>query len=224
MDDGGTAKPLTAFLVIFFTVFSVDAEAQTVDPQSLRSFLASDLHKGLMAKAEAATPPEVFHRCPSFVPSGSKVMIAKPMTFDQNGVPSAGAWWERIPVAGCGNDTIVNLYFAVGPDGKITTIVAFPGTTRADILLQRDALKFAYFGAGSRVRDCKTFVVTNTRFENFGLRNPVTPDPGADAGYRPWWETWTVLGCGKSFDVPMNFIPDATGTTINQPVRDIVAH
>jgi hypothetical protein len=151
-------------------------------------------------------------------------MIAQSITFDSNGIPNAGGWWERIPVAGCGNDTTINLYFAVGADGKIATIVAFPGTTRANLVLQRDALKFANLGAGSRAKDCKQFVVTNTRFEGFGLRNPATPDPGADARFRPWWETWMMAGCGQSLDVPINFIPDATGTTINQPLRDVVVH
>jgi hypothetical protein len=226
MSDGSVPKPLTALFMIIFIAFlhPVNAEAPTVDPQSFRNFLASDLHKTLMAKAEATTPPEVFHRCPTFVPAGSKIMIAQSITFDQKGIPNAGAWWERIPVAGCGNDTIINVYFAVGADGKIATMVAFPGTTRANLLLQRDALTFAYIGASSRAKDCKHFIVTNTRFEGFGLRNPAPPDPGADARFRPWWETWMMVGCGKSLDVPINFMPDATGTTINQPLRDVVEH
>ncbi len=76
-------------------------------------------------------------------------------------------------------------------------------------------------GPGLRAKDCKQFVITNTRFEGFGLRDPATPDPGEGAQFRPWWETWTLTGCGHSFDVPMNFTPDATGTQIVQKAETI---
>ncbi|MDI4666965.1 hypothetical protein K9U40_21965 [Xanthobacter autotrophicus] len=38
----------------------------------------------------------------------------------------------------------------------------------------------------------------------------------------PWWETWTVKACGRAFLVPLDFLPDATGTTITQRPSDIV--
>jgi hypothetical protein len=43
-------------------------------------------------------------------------------------------------------------------------------------------------------------------------------DPGPDKRLRPWWETWTLVGCGRTIDVPMDFIPrDTGGAQIIQP-------
>jgi formylglycine-generating enzyme required for sulfatase activity len=66
-------------------------------------------------------------------------------------------------------------------------------------------------------KDCKHFDVKNTRFEGFGWSNPPSPDPGPDNPLRPWWETWIAVGCGHTLEVPINFVPDATGTTIAVP-------
>jgi hypothetical protein len=134
-----------------------------------------------------------------------------------DGFPNSGLWKQTFPVSGCGNDTILNFYFSAGSDEKINTIVGMPGTTRADTLLQRDAFTYANIGATTTARSCRIFVVKNTQFDAFGLRNPPLPDPGPEQRLRPWRETWTLTGCGRTFDVPLDFVPDQTGTQIIQP-------
>jgi hypothetical protein len=42
-------------------------------------------------------------------------------------------------------------------------------------------------------------------------------DPGPDQRLRPWWETWSMIGCGKTIDVPIDFLPEEKGTQIIQP-------
>lgn len=128
-----------------------------------------------------------------------------------------GLWRQSFPVSGCGNDTSLNFFFSAGADEKINTVVAIPGETIADLTLQRDGLIYANFGALLVAKDCKTFEVKNTRFEGFGIPNPPIADPGPDQHLRPWWETWTMTGCGRTIDVPLDFVPGEKGTQIIQP-------
>ncbi len=196
--------------------------AQMADGAKFKEFLASAVHKGLVSRALAALPPTVFQQCPTLKSPGSQTTVMQPISFAPDGVPNAGAWREVFPVSGCGNGTQLNFYFAAGRDGKINTTIEIPGTTRADPLLQRDAQRFANLGAGVAAKDCRKFETKNSRFEAFGLRNPPTPDPGPNTRLRPWWETWTLIGCGRTFDVPISFVPDQTGTQIIQSARDVV--
>lgn len=199
------------------------AIAQTADQDAFRKYIASPEHRQRINKAIASLPPEVFKRCPALVSLGSKVSVVKAVAMGADGAPKIGAWWQRFPVQGCGNDTVLNFYFAVGADGKIATTVALPGTTRADLTLQHDAIFYATLGpsmrADMRAKDCKNFIIKNTRFESFGRHDHPTQSAG-DAK-SPWWETWTVTGCGHNFSVPMDFTPDATGTQITQRPKDV---
>ncbi len=195
-----------------------DCRAEPQAVEKLQKFMATDFYKQLIGKLLSTMPPAVFQHCPGLESKGSHVTILTPLSYGRNGFPTAGAWRQAFPVAGCGNDTVLNLYFAGGKGGKITTIIGAPGATIADLVLQRDAQRYAFVGAGLLAKDCEKFDVVNTRFEAYGLKDPETADPGPDDPLRPWWETWTVAGCGRSFDVPLDFAPDKTGTQITQPV------
>jgi hypothetical protein len=212
-------KPELLWLTILFAfaLRPADCRAQGDGIEELQTFIASDFHKGLVAKALSTIPPAVFQRCPALQSNGADVTILRPLSFGKGGRPNAGAWREAFPVAGCGNDTVLNIFFEAGKDKKINTMVGFPGTTHADLVLQGDAQLYASVGAGILAKDCETFDVKNTRFEAYGLSDPPTADPGPDSRLRPWWETWTMTGCGRTIDVQLDFAPDETGTQITQP-------
>jgi hypothetical protein len=195
------------------------ARAQSADQNAFKKYINSTEHGRVVAAALQSLPHEIFQRCPKLVAPGSTVTITQPIAMS-DGKPQAGAWWQRFPVKGCGNDTVLNLYFAVGNDGKVVTNIALPGTTRADLVLQHDALAYAGFGPRMRAKDCKSLMITNTKFEGFGSHDHPTPNPAAGK-FQPWWETWTVKGCGHTFSVPMDFAPDASGTQIKQRPDDI---
>jgi hypothetical protein len=72
-------------------------------------------------------------------------------------------------------------------------------------------------GAALIAKDCKSFVVKNTKFEGFGHAKAPIADPGPGKSPAPWWETWTMIGCDRTVDVPIEYAPDATGTQITQP-------
>jgi hypothetical protein len=215
------AKLVACALVASACFVPVRAPAQGIDGEKFQRFLMSDLHKALVGQALARFPPVVFRRCPTLVSKGSSVMPLGPISFNQNGVPNSGTWKQQYPVEGCGNDTTLNLYF-IATEQRVNTVLGAPGTTRASLQLQADTLMYAHMGAGVKAKDCKTFEITNTRFEDFGSGPLKQPDPGPNARFRPWWETWTVVGCNRTFDVPITFAPNETGTNISQSSSSVV--
>jgi hypothetical protein len=202
------------FAILLQPMTSSGQESSTAQ---LQAFTRSSFYEGLIVRTFAALPEAVFKRCPTFVSNGSTVTVIKPVTFATDGFPNAGQWVQTFPVSGCGNDTTFNIYFSATVDEKINTLIAAPGTTRADPILQNDAFRFATIGALLVAKDCKTFLVKNTKFEGFGATKLAVHDPGPGAQLRPWWETWTMVGCGRTFDVPLDFVPNAKGTQIVQP-------
>jgi hypothetical protein len=214
----------TTMLALLITTahpnFSV---AQTPNEPQLQAFTKTDFYKGLLNKILAKAPDAVFSRCPTLVSNGSQITVVKPISFAASGYPNAGVWKQTFPISGCGNDTILNIYFVAKADEKIDTVAALPGTTAADLKQQADAVVYAVTGARFAVRDCESskFVVKNTKFEGFGLSKPPLPDPGPGQRKRPWWETWTLTGCGRTVDVPIDFVPDQTGTQIILPRGEV---
>ena len=194
-----------------------EAYAQTADENRMRAFMKSNFYSGLINQALVNLPQSVFQRCPTLVSNGSRTTVLKPISFATDGFPNAGSWKQSFPVSGCGNDTILNFYFSATSDEKINTIVGVPGTTHADLTLQRDAVLYANLGATLAVKVCKTFIVKNSRFEGYGIPKPPIADPGPRNPRRPWRETWTMVGCNHTIDIPIYFVPDAKGTQIIQP-------
>jgi hypothetical protein len=207
-----------ALLVTLFTMFTHTVKSPGQEPDaSLQTLTRSQSYQELVHRTLGELPPTVFQRCPSLVSSGSTVTVINPVSFAKSGHPNTGSWKQAFPVSGCGNDTVLHIYFTATPDEKITATVGLPGSTHADLTLQWNSVMYAQTGARHVVKDCNHFDVRNTKFESYGLVEPPTPDPGPGNGRRPWWETWTMIGCGQIIDVPIDFVPDATGTTIIQP-------
>jgi hypothetical protein len=212
-------------VVIALLVAGVAAIVQPGEPRAqtaganqvetrMRAYTASAPYLELVRSALARIPATVFPRCPQLVLAPSLMMFIKPIAFAEGAGPTAGMWKQSFPVSGCGNDTTLNIYFTA-EGGQTRSVVGLPGTTQAELVLQRDALSTVSISAKLRIKDCNSLELTNTRFEEFGLKNPPTPDPGQGARFRPWWETWTVKGCNQAADIRMNFVPDATGTAFS---------
>lgn len=189
---------------------SQDPGTQDHGTQALQAFMATRPYQELTARTLAGIPPAVFTRCPALAAKSSAVTILETVTAGPQGRLTAGKWKQSFPVSGCGNDTVLNLYFSVAADGKPQAFSALPGTTLADPLLQRDALLYAHIGAARVADNCKNFLVIDTKAD-------ASAGQAAQAGQRlkaPWSERWTLLGCKRKVAVRMDFIPDATGTTI----------
>jgi len=175
---------------------------------ALRDFMGSSYYAALVQQALAALPPAEFRRCPTLVSNTSRVTILQPVAFRPNGFPASGLWRESFPVSGCGNDTIVNLFFLAEAGQRISVLIGMPGSTVASLILQTAAKKFTTIALQRVARRCRSFTVINTQFEGFG-----EPAPTA----RPWRESWTLSGCGHRYTVPIEFAPNKAGTLVTLP-------
>ncbi len=101
--------------------------------------------------------------------------------------------------------------------GQLKSIAGLPGTSKADPVLAKDSMQYAYFGVMRKIGQCKNFQVIDTHYDDF--EGP--PNPRAKFqkdGGRPWQETWTLNACGMIVDSVLHFIPDETGTAISATV------
>jgi hypothetical protein len=209
-------KGLKAMLGVAALAAPVAAKAQS-ETAGLEVFTRTPFYGQLVAHTLASVPADVFRPCPTLATRGTRITILKPMAFAKDGFPTAGIWKQTIPVSGCGADITLNVYFAATPDEKINSLVAAPGDTHADAVIQADALTSAKAALAAAHLDCASADVKDTHFEAYGLIHPPTADPGPGHPDRPWWETWTLIGCGHSVRVPLDFLPAATGTRVIQP-------
>jgi hypothetical protein len=204
------AALLFGLLAAFATIQPGRARAD--EGTELKAFMHSDYYEGIVQHALAALPSDVFSECPGLVSNTSEVNVLRPVAFAQNGFPASGLWRHSFPVTGCGNDTTVNLYFLALPGQRLNVLIGVPGATITDLVAQREAKKFAIMAARATAKTCPTFDVTNTRFDGFAAA-----EPGAPGGVHSWRETWSLAGCGRRYDVPIQFLPSKTGMQIAVP-------
>jgi len=137
-------------------------------------------------------------------------VVLKPMAFDASGGPIAGFLKYPVKEDGCGVTRILNVFVIVQGARQVAVIPYLPGSTRADPMLQKDAVLYAANWATTAVgknEDCKVKYFSDTEF-----LEEERPLPGAKAA--PWRERWTQIQCNKKVTIPLRFIPDATGTQI----------
>jgi hypothetical protein len=141
-----------------------------------------------------------------------KISFYKQPSFDRGGKLVDGAWKQVVDEEGCGVRRILNvLVFAQGQSASVEPLL--PGTTRADPILQRDAVKFAVQAAATvsegREVNCQIGYVADTEFieqESVTLEGAKGPS---------WRELWTLVSCAHKMQIPVHFIPDSTGTSIS---------
>lgn len=141
--------------------------------------------------------------------------IHKQMTFDSFGRPTQGAWKQSVAEKGCGQDRLLNVFLWLDPNtNSARAMPLFPGTTRADPMLQKDAMPHAARAAQWPEKNCGTGYMENTEF----LRETREPLEGAKG--KPWDEVWMLATCTRKAKVTLHFIPDKTGTTIHTSLQE----
>jgi hypothetical protein len=140
-----------------------------------------------------------------------KVVVYAPVQFDGQRF-TAGAWKETVQATSCGKSRVHNVHTFVRPDGNLQRSPMLPGSSIADLLLQRDTVGLVYVNVAANAKDCPRtgHFIENTKF----LRWDPRPIPNAKSGpnARAWDEEWTASACGKSILFSVRFTPDATGT------------
>jgi hypothetical protein len=144
----------------------------------------------------------------------NKFTVYKPVSLDDSGAIVAGAWKQVVSEEGCDDTRTLNVLVSVDPSShSLRFTPMLPGTTHADIVLQKDAVHYAVIAAGGPKTNCKIGYVEDTEF----LHTVAEPIEGATSP--AWDELWTLAPCTKQIRVTMHFIPDRTGTTIAATLR-----
>jgi hypothetical protein len=141
-----------------------------------------------------------------------KVFLHAEPAFDSAGHVVGGDWRQVVDEQGCGQSRVLNVQVLVRGPNSVVTIPLLPGTTLATPGLQKDAVKYAVqivsLIPGGNDPNCKTGYIENTEY----LSRESTSVQGGKGP--PWKELWTLVSCVQKMQVPMVFIPDATGTSI----------
>jgi hypothetical protein len=193
--------------------FSSAAAAQnaTSVPPAVVAFTATPEH--IAALMNAVRP--YYGLVPSCTPGTAKrigLNVVKPVSVDESGALSGGAWIEHVKVDGCNTSGLFNVFTLIRPGSTPLVGGLLPGTTRADLGLQRDALPTARQLAGAKLpQGCTDVHAVDTKFDSFG--EIVNNDVPTGREPRSWREDWAFVGCGQPASVVVRFIPDRTGTS-----------
>lgn len=202
------------------TVLALAAPIATAQPTpmspELRAFVMRPDQQKAVLGAMFSYWRSLVPDCPSPQLKQMNVLVGIVPSFDASGNPTSGRWRMIGSVEGCGEAKTMNVLYGFGTDGKMIMTQMLPGTSHAELQLEKDAIFYARLGmANLAPKDCKAIQIVDTKFLQYDETVPVTM-PGR--GNRAWTEEWTVRACGVTGMVPMHFIPDATGTTIHSEV------
>ncbi|MBB6250388.1 hypothetical protein [Nitrospirillum iridis] len=140
------------------------------------------------------------------------VAVFQPLVFDAAGQLQTGIWRQQVTLAGCGVTRTLNVLGWKQAGQAISMGALLPGGTHTDVLLQRDAIgqvdQLLKTAPNTSEPGCAREYVADTRF----VDREAAPVAGGKSP--PWREVWTLHTCTKRIEVPVRFIPDATGTTI----------
>ena len=132
--------------------------------------------------------------------------------FDATGALVSGSWKQSVDEQGCGATRTLNVMVVSKGLGKLAVVPLLPGGTRAEPLLQQDAVKYAVQALatvpGGREPNCKVGYIADTQF--LGEEGQALPGSKGPA----WKELWTLESCTQKMLIPMRFIPDSSGTSI----------
>ncbi|MEE3627300.1 hypothetical protein UCD39_25505 [Nitrospirillum sp. BR 11752] len=159
--------------------------------------------------------------CPGAQATASAdVAVFQPLVFDAAGQLQTGIWRQQVTLAGCGVTRTLNVLGWKQAGQAIAMGALLPGGTHTDVLLQRDAIQqvdqLVKITPGATEEGCAREYVADTRF----VDREALPAPGGKSP--PWREVWTLQTCTKRIEVPIRFIPDATGTTITAGPQNAV--
>ncbi len=175
-----------------------------VDPRFL-AFIHGDAHQAAVLKTATEQAQGLPAPCATaqYRLAGDLALFLPPQ-FDGGGRITHGLWREQVLADGCGTVELLNIFSLATPSGEPKLLGGLPGTTRADLPLQRQALLIAVRGLPDKASLCHDMRVVDTA---------LAPDAPKERT-APWRESWTVLACDEAYPVPLRFTPTADGATI----------
>lgn len=195
------------------------AEPAPLPAQFQQFALRPDNHQAVVEVLSTQWNQSVGVACASIKPVNWQATILQPVEFGSDGKPLKGSWKEIVTAEGCGFHKVFNVVSMINPDGSIKRIGLLPGTSHADMFLERDAILQARMAAVSVLpKDCTQVLIVDTAFVAQEGQPAKATVPGHDP--HPWREEWTLKGCDVTAIVTLHFVPDATGTGINAAMNE----
>ncbi|MEA1676454.1 hypothetical protein [Nitrospirillum sp. BR 11163] len=196
-----------------FALFLTSGTALADDQANIARLFADPGVRQMTLAAAQQSAVVMNEPCPSAQATVSTdVAVFQPLVFDAAGQLQTGIWRQQVTLAGCGGTRTLNVIGWKQAGQAIGMGALLPGGTHTDVLLQRDAIQqvdqLVKITPGATEEGCAREYVADTRF----VDREATPAPGGKSP--PWREVWTLRTCTKQIEVPIRFIPDATGTTI----------
>jgi len=189
------------------------ADPPPLTPQFQQFATRPDNRQGVVQVLQTQWNQTIGVACATIKPVGWQVAIQQPVEFDAAGKPLRGAWKEIVTSEGCGFHKVFNVMSVINTDGSVKRLGLLPGTSHADMFLERDAIVQARAAAVATLpKDCKQVLIVDTAFVAQEGVPAAKTLPGRDP--HPWREEWTLKGCDVSAIVTLHFVPDATGTGI----------
>jgi len=213
---------MTAFrklAIVLLSLYSAGLAAagdEAAIPASFDKYLSSPAFASRLSDALAMARKTHFASCESFKTAAPQILILPPVTMGDDGLPKSGQWKVSVAAEGCGKSRLMNVFFVVGKDNMVHFLLAAPGTTQGEFILQRDTVMYVMLATVKQTKDCKGAVITDTRFDAVDpLPANITGPNGVPTQYKKsWHETWTVEGCGHFYDVRVDYLNGTGGTTI----------
>jgi hypothetical protein len=200
------------------------AESEPHVPPQLRHFLAQPDHRNAVSDLMAEQWRHTFGvPCAAVTIEADTVSLSAPMQFDADDKPIQGMWREALDVKGCGVKQRFNVLMGVLKDGAIKSIALAPGTTKADLRLQRESLSYVKVAASDIIRqNCSNGHILDTRFVEFDATPSIDTQANAERSSKPrsWSEDWTYVGCGAAALVKIHYTDEIGRTQIMTKVSE----
>lgn len=210
--------PICKIFVVLLSSMALLHEASAADDKPLfLKFVSDPTQQQHVIDAAKRSTVVLYNPCPDaqFKITGKMGFLITPR-FDDSGKLVSGYWKEEVVETGCNVERLLNVHLIFNPSTKsLEVIPGLPGTTHADLVLQKDSQLYVSIAAFKpEDQACKTRYIADTQYL------PEAGEAPEAAKDNPWDELWTVVICEKKAQVKMHFIPDETGTTIHTSPKE----
>jgi len=189
--------------VALLAFFAVSPAPQAKEPPSITTTQQDPRFHALVEQQFLAYEASLTTRCKDIHPdwSRAKVHVYGAVELDKDGYPYKAMWAEQVPGTACGQPRRFRALILVR-GGKLDTQSMLPGDSETSAQLASDARESVMSAAQGFARDIKPSCAMDV-LDTHLVRNVAPPNP--------WQEIWLVNICGHHLNIPITFIPDATG-------------